>query len=52
MSVMDKKVKNQDASGEAGVDPQMDQLNIAPDPKKKKEHCYGNKKRKFERRIK
>ena len=32
MSVMDKKVKNQDASGEAGVDPQMDQLNTAPDP--------------------
>lgn len=32
MSVMQRKEKNQDGSGEAGVDPQVDQLNTMPDP--------------------
>lgn len=32
MSVMQRKEKNQDGSGETGVDPQVDQLNTMPDP--------------------
>ncbi|MGN0020557.1 MAG: hypothetical protein ACI35Z_07180 [Sphingobacterium hotanense] len=31
-SVMEKREKNRDADGEAGVDPQVDQLNTMPDP--------------------
>ena len=32
MSIIQRKEKNQDGSGEAGVDPQVDQLNTMPDP--------------------
>lgn len=32
MSIMQRKEKNQDGSGEAGVDPKVDQLNTMPDP--------------------
>lgn len=32
ISVIEKKEKNQDLDGEAGVDPQIDQLHTVPDP--------------------
>jgi len=31
-SVVEKREKNREADGEAGVDPQLDQLNTMPDP--------------------